>query len=121
MGEPKAWHQDESKTYFVLTSGGLKREGDQFKAFYTSPNQAWIEWLTRFSTLILKYQPSEIYWRRVPQLHETVFVETFGHSDNTTSFTPVINASGFEPRTFYNVKGRFCFDVPIPLEELDRV
>lgn len=121
IGEQKAWHKDAEKTYFILTSGGVKKEGEQFKAFYTTPNQAWVEWLTRFSNLLLKYQPSEIYWRRVPQLNETLFIETFGSPNNIALMSPVINASGFEPKKFYNVTGRFCFDIPIASEDLDGV
>lgn len=121
IGETKAWHVDASKTYFVLTSGGVKKEGEAFKAFYTTPNQAWVEWLTRFSNLLLKYQPSEIYWRRIPQMHEEFFVETVGNSDNPSQMSSVTTTHEFATKKLYNVTGRFCFDVPIPVEELDRV
>lgn len=120
LGKFPEWHEDgisafapTGEKYITFSCGGPRDEGEIAGCIAFSPKAAW-QALKAQILLYMQGRTGILYWRRHPEIGESVIYE-----DN--SFMP--GEPGYSPRTIYQVYCRLLISdkqpmtsVPIPSE-----
>lgn len=73
-GQPTSTTESGTR-YVVLTSGGVKLEGENYSIFCTSPDEAVLRWTSEFSNYRQAFggEGRQVVWRMRPRLQQIEF------------------------------------------------